>query len=85
MIDGEKIIEVIQGVTYVNTPFHTMRLSYGDRVYISRDIYKIKLNEYIHNTGLKCVQLHKRNKWWQFWKPRYKGASYIMLPPTRKE
>lgn len=48
-----------------------------DRLYISREFNKkAKLGEYIPDTPLMCVALIKRDKWWQFWKPRYKGTIY---------
>lgn len=55
------------------------KLKRYDRVYISRDVYKIKLGKYIPDTPLMCVELVKRDKWWQFWKPRYKGAIYQVM------
>lgn len=50
-----------------------------DRLYISRNVYKVKLGKYIPDTPLMCMRLIKRDKWWQFWKPRYKGAIYEMM------
>ena len=48
-----------------------------DRFYISRDFYKkFKLGGYVPNTPLMCIELIRRDKWWQFWKTRYKGAIY---------
>ena len=48
----------------------------GDEVYVSRNRYKVSLGEFITDTPLMCIKLIKRNRWWQFWKPKYKGAIY---------
>ena len=80
-INFDKVIYVEDGVTYLNNLFTGVRfrLMQGDEVYVSRDVYKIKLMECIPNTSLMCIRLYKRDKWWQFWKPRYKGAIYRMI------
>ena len=59
--------------------FRAYQLRKYDRFYVSRDKYKLKLGEYIPDTPCMCVKLVKRDKWWQFWKPRYKGAIYQMM------
>ena len=59
--------------------FRAYQLKKHDRFYVSRDKYKLKLGEYIQNTSCMCVRLIKRDKWWQFWKPRYKGAIYQVM------
>lgn len=64
---------------YQEERFRAYRLRRHDRVYISRNAYKIKLGEYIPDTPLMCIELIKRDKWWQFWKPRYKGAIYEVM------
>lgn len=78
IMSGETI-KKIDGATFANGFYRAYRLVQGDEVYISRNAYKIKLGECISNTPLMCIRLVKRNKWWQFWKPRYKGAIYRMM------
>lgn len=51
------------------------RLRKGDEVTIVGE-RNIKLGEYFQGTRLLCVRLNKRDKWWQFWKPRYKSSTF---------
>lgn len=37
---------------------------------------KTKLGEYFQGTRLLCIRRNKRNKWWQFWKPRIKSSTF---------
>lgn len=59
--------------------FRAYQLRKHDRFYVSIDKYKLKLGEYIPDTPCMCVELVGRDKWWQFWKPRYKGAIYQVM------
>ena len=78
-ISSNEVIVRKDNSIYANTFYSTVLLSKGDEAYISRDAYKVKLMEYIPDTPLMCIRLIKRDKWWQFWKPRYKGAIYRMM------
>lgn len=66
--------------TAPSTPFERMvQLHPGDEIYVSRNAYKVKPGFLIPGFPLMCMRLIKRDKWWQFWKPRYKGAIYRMI------
>lgn len=41
-------------------------------------IKKIKLGKKI-NECFMCTKKIKRRRWWQFWKPKYWGASFVYL------
>lgn len=64
---------------YQKERFRVCPLRKGDEVYISRSAYRVKPMKYIYNTPLMCVKLIKRDKWWKFWEPKYKGAIYRMM------
>lgn len=47
----------------------------GDEVTIVGE-RETKLGEYLESTRLLCIRRNKRDKWWQFWKPRYKSSTF---------
>lgn len=62
-------------------------LSYGDEFVLNdvaikqtfnMPIKKIKLGKKI-NDCFMCTKKIKRRHWWQFWKPKYWGASFMYL------
>lgn len=63
----------------IGVPPRLYALKSGDEFYVSRDTYKIPLGEFFPGSPAMCIQLIKRDKWWQFWKPRYKGAIYRIM------
>ena len=73
----------VQNINWENPRVRIYQLKQGDEItilYASRkDKYRVKLGEYIPDTPLMCIKLIKRDKWWQFWKPRYKGGIYQMM------
>ena len=77
--DANQVIVKKDNSVYANTFYIRMLLSKGDEVYISRSAYRVKPMKYIPNTPLMCVKLIKRDKWWKFWEPKYKGAIYRMM------
>lgn len=50
-------------------------LQKGDEVTIVGE-RKTKLGEYFQGTRLLCIRRNKRDKWWQFWKPRIKSSTF---------
>lgn len=55
-----------------------MPLHKGDEVacLLNPGVDSPKIGEYWNGSKLMCVRLIKRDKWWQFWKPRYKSAVF---------
>ena len=41
-------------------------------------IKKIKLGKKI-NDHFICTEKIKRRRWWQFWKPKYRGAKFVYV------
>lgn len=54
------------------------RMRIGDQITLINE-RNIKLGEYLPGTRLICIRLNKRDKWWQFWKPRYKSATFMYV------
>lgn len=52
-----------------------MPLHKGDEVTILID-EGIKPGEYWNGRSFMCVRRNKRDKWWQFWKPKYKSTTF---------
>ena len=50
-------------------------LQKGDEVTILGE-RNTKLGEYFQGTRLLCIRRNKRDKWWQFWKPRIKSSTF---------
>ena len=42
-----------------------------------------KLGEYWNGSQLMCVRLIRRDKWWQFWKPKYKQAVFRYMGESK--
>lgn len=51
------------------------RLRNGDEITIVGE-QNTKPGEYLDGTRLLCIRRNKRDKWWQFWKPRYKSSTF---------
>ena len=68
-------------------PVRTVQLKKGDIFYIGTNrafnrkydinLNKIKLGDKCFNVTI-CIKKFKR-KWWQFWKPRYTGAHFMVV------
>lgn len=50
-------------------------LQKGDEVTILGE-RNTKLGGYFQGTRLLCIRRNKRDKWWQFWKPRIKSSTF---------
>ena len=58
-----------------NPGVRCVKLSKGDVVTIIGE-GNTKPGEYYQFTRLMCIRRNKRDKWWQFWKPRYKSSTF---------
>lgn len=52
-----------------------LKLHHGDEITIVGET-KVKPGEYLDDTRLLCIRLNRRDKWWQFWKPKYKSSTF---------
>ena len=61
-----------------------VRLCKGDEITIVGE-RNTKLGEYFQGTRLLCIRRNKRDKWWQFWKPRYKSSTFRYMGESEVE
>ena len=61
-----------------NSVVRCVRLSRGD-VFTIVGYRNTKPGEYLKGTRCLCIRRIKRDKWWQFWKPRYKSSVFVYV------
>lgn len=52
-----------------------IELHHGDEITVVGET-KTTPGEYLDGTRLLCIRLNKRDRWWQFWKPKYKSSTF---------
>lgn len=69
------ILGIYEPVCQPDTTVRCCLLHKGDEITIVGE-RKTKLGEYFQGTRLLCICHNKRDKWWQFWKPRIKSSNF---------
>lgn len=69
------MIGIAPQLTCDNSNVKCIRLCKGDEVTIIGE-RNTKLGEYFYGTRLLCIRRNKRDKWWQFWKPKYVSSTF---------
>lgn len=66
---------IVSGLSEKGKKMLCKRIVPGDEVTLLGNP-TVNPGEYLPGTRLLCIRRNKRDKWWQFWKPRYTSATF---------
>lgn len=78
------ILGIYEPITQPDPTVRCYLLHKGDVITVVGE-RKTKLGEYFQGTRLLCIRRNKRDKWWQFWKPRYKSSNFMYVGESELE